>query len=242
MLNPGGPLAGKQAERLAPWYDRLAPLVDDARKRLREIEPSRLIHNGGCTQDADGSLRLTFFWQDYLLCPPDGIRSDETSFVVIHADTRKQVSSFFQALILTYLSTAAVAPTVGTGSSGHWIGYRDLPNGLFYAQAFRGYAEIRLARELRGGIEAFRRCAERLHGEPLELGNAGYAFRVLPRIRLAALYWLGDEDFDSQASILFEDTASHYMTTDGLAILGSHLVGALLKAADETHFVTKPAS
>jgi hypothetical protein len=45
------------------------------------------------------------------------------------------------------------------------------------------------------------------------------------------VYWLGDEDFPSRTSILFEDTASHYMPTDGLAILGSHLVGAIAKAA-----------
>jgi hypothetical protein len=31
--------------------------------------------------------------------------------------------------------------------------------------------------------------------------------------------------------VLFEDTAAHYMSTDGLAILGSHLVGRILKAA-----------
>ena len=60
-------------------------------------------------------------------------------------------------------------------------------------------------------------------------GNAAYAVQVLPRVRLAAVYWLGDEDFPSQASILFEDTAPHYMSTDGLAVLGSHLVNAILQ-------------
>jgi hypothetical protein len=47
------------------------------------------------------------------------------------------------------------------------------------------------------------------------------------------VYWPGDEDLPSQASILFEDSASHYMTTDGLAILGSHLVDAIVKATKE---------
>jgi hypothetical protein len=31
--------------------------------------------------------------------------------------------------------------------------------------------------------------------------------------------------------VLFEDTAAHYMPTDGLAILGSQLVGRILKAS-----------
>ena len=119
--------------------------------------------------------------------------------------------------------------------SGRWIAYRDLPGGMFYAQAFRSYAENRLARDLGAddeGLDAFRGSASRLGGEAIPIGNAGYAFQLLPRARLAAVYWLGDEDFASRASILFEDTAPHYLSTDGLAVLGSHLVNALVETPD----------
>jgi hypothetical protein len=76
-----------------------------------------------------------------------------------------------------------------------------------------------------------RRAAEKLGGKPLEIGDVGYAFGVFPHLRMALTYWEGDDEFPSQARVLFEDTASHYMCTDGLAILGSQLVGRLLKAA-----------
>jgi hypothetical protein len=145
---------------------------------------------------------------------------------VQRADTGDEVPSFVQSIILTYLVTAD-----GTTPSGRWIGFRELPDGMFYVQAFQGYSGGRLVRELDGGVEAFRRAAERLGGEPLEMGNAGYTFTVLPRIHLALVYWEGDEEFPSQARVLFEDTASHYLPTDGLAILGSQLVGKILKAA-----------
>ena len=105
------------------------------------------------------------------------------------------------------------------------------PTGLFYVQAFQGYTGGRLVRELESGVDSFRRAAEALGGEPLEIGDAGYGFTVLPRVRLALVYWEGDEEFPSQAQVLFEDTAARYMSTDGLAILGSQLVGRLLKAA-----------
>jgi hypothetical protein len=105
---------------------------------------------------------------------------------------------------------------------------------MFYVQAFRGYTGIRLVRELGGGIEAFRRGAEAVGGEAIdEIGDAGYAFQVLPRVHIALVYWQGDEDFPSQARVLFEDTAPNYMSTDGLAILGSQLVGRILKAAQQ---------
>jgi hypothetical protein len=125
-------------------------------------------------------------------------------------------------MILTYLVTAD-----GTAPTGRWISYRDLPEGMFYAQAFRGYAEQRLVRELT--LPAFTQAAERLGGERLDLGSAGYAWDVLPRVRVAAVYWEGDEELPSQASVLFDEAGVHYMSTDGLAVLGSRLVDRLVR-------------
>jgi hypothetical protein len=209
---------GKQTPQLRQWYDRLAPVVEEARTALRSVTPGKLVLRSGCTEDDDGNFHLTWFWKEYVVSASD--------FTVRSADTGETLPSFIQSLVLTYLVTAD-----GTTPSGRWIGFRELPDGMFYAQAFRGYASNRLVRELQGGMEAFCRAAEALSGEPLTFGDAGYAFAVLPRVHLALVYWEGDEEFPSQAQVLFEDTASHYMPTDGLAILGSQLVGSILKAA-----------
>lgn len=199
--------------------DRLAPVVGRARDALRDVDPATLALRAGCLHKADGALHLALFWEDYTIQP--------ASWAICRDDTGDEPTEFTQALILSYLVTAD-----GTPPSGRWIGYRDLPDGMFYAQAFRGYAELRLARELGSdGLSLFRAAAAALHGTPIEIGDAGYAFSVLPRVHLCAVYWLGDEDFPSRTSILFEDTAPHYMSTDGLAVLGSHLVNALLDAA-----------
>jgi hypothetical protein len=210
------------------------PLVARAQTRLAEIRPARLVQRSGCTLGPDDTYRLTFFWEAYIV--------RRTDFAVLHADTGQETTSFVQALILTYLDGAD-----GTPPSGQWIAYRELPNGMFYANAFRGYAENRLVRELgtdRGhpesGLHAFRRAAKQLDGVAIDIGDAGYAFQVLPRIHLAAVYWQGDLDedqdagiFGAQASILFEDSAIHYMSTDGLAVLGSRLANAIVRAAQD---------
>ena len=209
---------GETTPQLKQWLDRLAPVVEQARETLHTVKPGKLVLRSGCEQDEDGNFRLTFFWQEYVISGDD--------FVVRRAGDGRDVSSFVQSLILTYLATAN-----GTTPSSRWVGFRDLPDGLFYVQAFQGYSGGRLVRELLGGIAAFRQACERLGGEPLEIGNAGYAFTVLPRVHMALVYWEGDEDFPSQARVLFEDTAANYMPTDGLAILGSQLVGRVLKAA-----------
>jgi hypothetical protein len=204
--------------QLKEWIDRLAPVVNESKEILQRRKPSKLVMYSGCHQDADGDFRLRFFWQDYVISAGD--------FTVRCVKDGREPSSFVQSLILTYLASAN-----GTTPSRRWIGFRELPDGMFYVQAFRGYTGIRLARQLEGGLEAFRRAAEALGGEPVEqIGDAGYAFAVLPRLHIAIVYWQGDEEFPSQARVLFEDTAANYMPTDGLAILGSHLVGYILRA------------
>jgi len=209
---------GEPTPQLGQWFDRLAPVVEEARTKLRSVKPGKLVLRCGCERDEDGNFRLSFFWQEYVISAGD--------FAVRRADTGEEPSSFTQSLILTYLATAD-----GTTPSSRWIGFRELADGMFYVQAFQGYTGGRLVRELRGGVKAFRRAAETLGGEPLEIGDAGYTFTVLPRVHLGLVYWEGDEEFLSQARVLFEDTAAHYLPTDGLAILGSQLVGRLLKAA-----------
>lgn len=206
--------------QLKEWIDRLAPVVSEAQTTLEDRRPSKLVMLTGCEQDTNGDLRLPFFWQEYIISADD--------FTVRRAKDGEEPSSFVQSLILTYMATAD-----GTTPSRRWVGFRELPDGMFYAHAFRGYTGIRLVRQLDGGIEAFRRAAEKMNGEPVkDIGDTGYAFDPLPRIRVAVVYWEGDEDLPSQARVLFEDTAPHYMPTDGLAIIGSHLVGSILRAAD----------
>jgi hypothetical protein len=216
LLRPGA-----RSSQIQKWYDRLAAQVAETQERIRRIEPTRLAQCSGGALDDDGALWLQFWGESYRIPFPD--------LSVRRAYVDESPSDLDQALLLAYLATADGAPP-----SGKYISYRDLPDGMFYAQAFRGYAEMRMVRELerRGGIEAFGRRARSLGGEPLGVGSVGYSFQVLPCVRLAAVYWLGDEDFPSQASILFEDTAPHYMSTDGLAVLGSHLVNAILDELD----------
>jgi hypothetical protein len=218
MLGPDA-----RAAQIQKWYDRLAVLVDQMREQIRALPPRDLARRSGCTVDADGAICLRFWDEPYRVHLPD--------VCVRREDAQDAPTDFTQALLLTYLATAD-----GTLPRDDWITYRDLPDGMFYAQAFRGYAELRLVRELgTDGIGAFRRGMERLGGQPVRLGsgagNAAYAVRVLPRVRLAAVYWLGDEDFPSQASVLFEKTAPHYLSTDGLAVLGSHLVNRIVELA-----------
>ncbi|MGC8877708.1 MAG: DUF3786 domain-containing protein [Anaerolineae bacterium] len=205
------------------WLDRLAPVVQAAQATLRSRSADAVARLSGCARDAEGNMRITFLGREYVISPHD--------FSVYSAVDRREASSFISSLILTYLANAD-----GTLPAGIWISFRELPDGMFYVHAFQSYSGGRLVRELSGGLTAFHRAAQRLGGQALALGSAAYAFEVLPRVRLAIVYWEGDDECPSQAQVLFDRNATHYLPTDGLAILGSQLVSMLLKtAARETY-------
>lgn len=197
--------------------DKLAPRIEAARHTLGALTSQDIASRSGCAIDADGSYRLDFMGRAYTI--------DET-FSVRHTETGHAAATFIESIILMYLATADGTPPID-----QWISFHDLPDGQFYEQAFRGYSGEELVRGLQGDVAAFQRAAVQLHAEPIGLGEAAFAFRVLPRLRLAIVMYAGDEDFSAQARVLFEATAPHYLSTDGLAILGGQLVNLILKAA-----------
>jgi hypothetical protein len=150
---------------------------------------------------------------------------------ILEAESGEAVATFDAAIMIYYLHTADGSPF-----ADRWIGFRELPDGGFYHQAFQGYSGDLLAHELGETPQAFTNAAHALSGWPLtSLAPHAFAFQPLPRVRVAAALWPGDEDFPSKASILFDAAASSYMPTDGLALLGSGLVHRLLRTSRPSH-------
>ena len=126
--------------------------------------------------------------------------------------------------LLHYLLTADGAP-----AADRWVTFRELPDGLFYAQAFAGHEEALLAERFGQDLAAFRTAAAALGGQPLDLADASFRFQALPRLALAVLLWEGDEEFPAQARILFDAHAGHYLPTEDLSGLGDWLAHRLTR-------------
>jgi hypothetical protein len=198
--------------------DKLAPVVKEAQAKLRATDRTAVAGRSGATIDQQGNLRVEFLRREYVI--------DHAEWTVRRADDETAPPSLMQSLILTYSYISDGTPPID-----RWMGFRELPNGLFYAQAFQGYTGDELVRDLNGDVAAFRQASEKLRSEALAIGDAGYAFQVLPHLKIAVVMWSGDDEFPAQAQVLFQETASHYLMTEGLAIVGSLLVGQIVKAA-----------
>jgi hypothetical protein len=202
----------------ASWEVSMLAQLDPLRTSLRLEPPSRVARRCGA-ENRESGLQLAYWGDDVSVAWPDmlPLRPDGT-----------ELSTFDSAMVLYYLSRAdGLAPT------GKWIGFRELPEGAFYHQAFQSYSGDRICRGFEADPEALRRCAGAIGGWPVsDLGDQAFAFQPLPLIRLAAVLWLGDDEVPSRAAVLFDEAASHHHPTDGLALLGSGLTRRLLRQAE----------
>lgn len=133
---------------------------------------------------------------------------------------------WLRVLLAHYLRTAD-----GTPLAGQWVSLRELPGGLMYERAFQGYSGDEVARAFGPEFEALRTLGPKYGGRPLDLGDLGLRFDVLPRVPIAVVCHAGDDEFPASARLLFDAAATRYLPTDALATLGGRLTRLLLQAA-----------
>jgi len=203
---------------MADSQQQLAGRVEELRLALRtKGNPQNLAFLSGVEFHGAGTggFSLPLFGRIVNVSYPDLVACD--------AETGASLPVAIQALLLYYLNIAD-----GTPLEGRWVAFADLPDGRFYNQAFQGYTGQELARHFGNDLGTFERAARKLDGMKLGYGDAAFAFHILPRVMLAVVYHLGDEDFPATCQILFDASASHYLPTDVCAILGSMLTRKLL--------------
>jgi hypothetical protein len=209
----------EQAHRA--WQESMLRQIDRLRESIQTSTPEVIADR--CGGSYDGSDLGLIFWGDRVTLSWPDLKACR-----IHDGS--PCSTFDSAMLLYYLVTADGAPM-----ADRWISFRELPNGAFYHQAFQGYSGNVIARTFSGDVEAFDRAARGLKGTVLPaLAPLAFAFQPLPRIRIACVLWPGDDEFPTRASVLFDAASSHYMPTDGLALLGSGLARRLIRAAHPT--------
>ncbi|NIS82498.1 MAG: DUF3786 domain-containing protein [Anaerolineales bacterium] len=218
----GAQQAGSQAidQARSAWKESMLRRLETLRSDLRGRSPHEVADMCGATYD-DDRLRLQYWGRPIAIA--------WNSFEAFDLEDKKPCSVFDTAMLIYYLNTSDGAPL-----ADRWIAFRELPSGGFYHKAFQGYSGDLLARTIGEDPKLFDRAAQACDGWRLTaLAPQAYAFLPLPRIRLAAALWPGDEDFPSRASVLFDAASYHYMTTDGLALLGAGLARRLMRATQQ---------
>ena len=196
-----------------PMREKMIAQVAAQRAELRQRDPREFAARAGVEFSA-GVLRVKFYGETHLITFPE--------LTVRIEATGKECGLNRSSMFFYYLLTADGAPL-----AGKWLAFRELPGGMFYHQAYQGYSGDRLAKAIDNRVSVFERAAKTLGGIKLDVCDAAFAFDALPRVRVAAVYYAGDEDFPASANVLFDASAIHYLPTDALGGVGSTLVDRL---------------
>lgn len=167
--------------------------------------------------EGEGSFRVPFCGRQFDISFPN--------LAIAEVGAEEKPSLVTQILLLHYLITADGAPL-----AGEWVAFRYVPDGRVYEAAFESRAPRELARVFGQDKEGFVRAARALAGHALRFGDASFSFRPLPRLALAVVLWLGDEEMPGTAQVLFDAAAGHYLPTEDLTAVGGMLGGQLLRA------------
>ncbi len=189
---------------------------------LKFCDPHEVVSRTGCEFDETlNQYRLRVWGREYCI----DLDQSEVRPVKAHPEgsTVKTDYEYLHLFILYFLmKSKAMDP------SGVWVSEREFPGGAAF---FRGPHIVpvhMITRRFGDDLESFRTACENLKGTTIDMADAAAVFSITPTIPVAVLYWQGDEDFPSEAKLLFDRTMAHHLPLDiiwALAVEVCHRLG-----------------
>lgn len=112
-------------------------------------------------------------------------------------------------------------------SAGNWLTFREMPWGELYIKPYTGRVLTRAAFTFGTRVAAFSAAAEKMGGEKLPHGDAGYRFRLIGDYEMELLVWAGDEEFAPNAQVLYSDNFADGFAAEDRVVAGDILISEL---------------
>jgi len=134
----------------------------------------------------------------------------------------------WQLIALHYIRMAT-----GRRPGAEWVSYRELPDGLFYANTIIREVEEPVARRFGSDPDGFREAAGALGGAEVDVADVALVFHPLPYVPVVFALWVEDEEFPAKMSVLYEREGTANLPLQDLRILADMLGGGLRRGTDE---------
>lgn len=154
---------------------------------------------------------------------------------MIHDDLRNRPFPEVTASIYCILSRYAENETVPEALK--LISFRQLPGGRAYHKAFLGRTVFSIQRRFGPKPRMLAEAAKLLDGSIVDYGDCSVRVYSLPLVPITVILWAKSPEFSASATMLFDASISHYLTTEQVAML-SQLTSARLRHAYEV-FISK---
>jgi len=127
-----------------------------------------------------------------------------------------------QTFLLRYLLESEHHPWLG-----QWKTFREMPWGETYVKAFTGRALSRAAFTFGHKLDAFCAACEKIGGQPVNHGDAGYQLDFIGNYRVQIFVWAGDEEFPPSAQILYSDNFAAGFTAEDRVVAADILISTV---------------
>ena len=197
----------------------MSKAVDDCHYQdLAQMDPADVCRRALCGYDAHKGCYILSVWgEEYAVFPSE-------SRITPSGDAMWHATGFFDLFMVHYLLTSVEKPI-----RKEWISVKDITGGVTF---FRGPHEIPthlIEKKYGDDPGGFNDICTRLGGTALAMADAAYAFRIAPRIPVAALLWKGDDEFPPESKLLLDRSIGEHLTLDIVFALG---VGVCSSLAD----------
>jgi len=136
----------------------------------------------------------------------------------IHDELRDK--SFPEIEPSVYCVLSGYADSQQVPETGKLISYSHLPGGEGYNNAFTRRAVKPIEKTFGSDAQRLLEAAKLLDGQRLSYGDYSVKIRALPLVPIVVILYSASPEFSASASMLFDSSASNYLSTEQLAMLG----------------------
>jgi len=188
----------------------------EAQGKLATLEPAAVAMASGAFYDSGRNIfRLDYCGSSYEI--------ERSTGLVAGVGIKDDIPYNDRTIILQYLVESSGLPP-----RGRWLSFLELPEGIHHYAPFQVDALFPLAEKFGRDPDGFLRAAAGLNGEQIKMGDVAAVIPALPKIPLAVVLWLADEEFPAKCNILFDDVSPTHLSTATLWALGVEVAKKLL--------------
>ena len=190
-----------------PHFDALA----EAWERLSKLDPSMLASRaGGSLVAGRNQISLRVLDKDCVV--------DLGKRTVDYVDGQPPVIGDLQVILLHYLEGS-----LRSEPSDKLVSFREFEGGALYYAAFKSRTIDFLVRTFGQKTDRLQRIGDLLKGERMSTGTVGFKVNFFPKVSVAVVMWLGDEEVPTSANILFDANAGTILPTEDISHMGGLL-------------------
>jgi len=189
-----------------------------AKKELSNRNPLHFCRLGGAFYREEGGsniIRLTFLNRMITISWPD---------LLFYQDSNEEIPIKEKILILHYLNGSKKQDL-----TGELITYQDIPSARFYLDAFNRRVKYPLIKAFGDQPDQLPIVARDLFGATTSsVGDISVLIDALPKIPVTLVIWMGDEEFSSDGTILFDSSIKDMLSPEDISELTSMIVYPLI--------------